>query len=360
MVKYFSRQVSKKFSVASIIPPRDKETWVTLRQEEMMSQLKGHVFAVESLGVHTSDNNGWCPYIVTWSNTDLVNRRYSLDRDGTTSKVHGFADSNPKRRDWERCIDIPPFLCHNIWQFFLSDIQVEYMKLMKVVCDKKGRLVDCCPSGMSKTFYADPVKEIGPIDCYLCHGAADDGGDPVMNFLNAVMNCSHMEKIYNIFSTPYLTRLIKYDVELESSQYYNIPVYKNSYFLFPLDAVRKLLMFFQELEIHNFMYAIPEKKQTDPIIFSVCLPKSDKPTTVGADIEILIGISQSDQCCIACQEDDLTLTEIKSDIKTNPSVMAMNEMLNLENTEDAIEKNLMTSRGIGAVKKRGYVSFEVK
>jgi hypothetical protein len=360
MAKYFSRQVSKKFSVAAIIPPREKETWVSLHNEDMMSQLKGQVFAVESFSVHTSDSTSWSPFIVTWSSLDLVKRNVSLKKDGDTTIVHGFADSNQRRKDWERCIDVPPILCHNIWQFFLSDIQVAYMKLMKDVCDKKGRLAECCPLGTRKMFYADAVKEIGLIDCYLSPVDRNDGGDQIMNFITSVMACSQMEEIYNALSQPYLDRLTRYGVDLETSYNDIIPIYNDSHFLFPLDAIRKLLTFFQELENNNFMYCIPDNKQIDPITFSVCLPKNDKPVIVTADIEVLIGMSQSDHCCIACQEDDLEDMQVRSDARVTPNILSMSEKLDLETTEEAMERNLTTAKGIGAVRKKGYVSFEVK
>lgn len=360
MVKYFSKQVSKNFSVATMIPPRDKETWISLCNEDIMSQLKGHVFAVESLGVHTSLADSWCPFIVTWSNVDLVKRQVSLRKDGAVSKIHGFAESNKRRKVWERFIDIPPILCHNIWQFFLSDIQVAYMKLMKQVCDRKGCLTECCPLGTNKLFYADAVKEMGLIDCYLSPVDRQDGGDAIINFMTAVMKCSQMEDIYNGLCQPYLQRLARYGVDLESSYSDIIPIYSDSHFLFPLDAVRKLLTFCQELESHNFMYCVPDNKHVDPITFSVCLPKSDKPVMVSADIEVLVGMAQSDLCCVACQEDDVGGMQIRSDANANPIILVLSEKLDLENTEASMERNLMTSKGIGAVRKCGYVSFEMK
>ena len=134
-----------------------------------------------------------------------------------------------------------------------------------------------------------------------------------------------------------------------------LPLYNDSHFLFPLDAVRKLLTFF-----HNFMYCVPDNKQLDPITFSVCLPKNDKPVIVTADIEVLIGVDQSDHCCIACQEDDLEDPHIRSDARVTANILAMSEKLDLETTEDAVERNLTTAKGISAVRKKGYVSFELK
>ena len=370
MAKYFSRQVSKKFSVAAVVPPVEKETWVSLCNEDVVSQLKGQIFAVESISVHTSLES-WSPFIVTWSNLDLVNRRISLKKGSTSKSVHGFADSNQKAKSWERCTDIPPALSHNIWQFFLSDIQVAYMQLMKEVCAKKGRLAECCPRGTRKLFYADEVNEVGLVDCYLSPLDRNDGGDLIMNFMKTVMSCSQTEEIYDTLSQPYIERLTRYGVDLNVPYNDMVPVYNESHFLFPLDAIRKLLTFFQEMETNNFIYCVPDNnQQVDPITFSVCVPKNETPVIVRADIEVLIGMLPTSEsqylCCISCQEDDLEdmnigSDTIKSDGGMTPNILAMTEKLNLEMDRDAMERNLiMTGKGIEAVRKREYVSFEMK
>lgn len=366
MSKCFSRQVSQKFSVAAVVPARDKDVWIQLSNGNMLNQLRGQVFAVESLRVSTSDPEAWSPFIVTWSNLDLVNRTINFNKQNSQESIHGFADSNQRVRSWERSNEIPPILCHNIWQFFLSDIQLSYMNLIKEVCLKKGRLVDCCPQSSRKLFYADAVKEVGLIDCYLCPTDRMNKGDVIMNFMTTVMNCRQTEEIYNAFSQPYLEKLTRYGVEIESCYNDIVPIYnesEESYYLFPLDAIRKLLTFFQELEINNYIYYVPDKKQNDPIIFNVCVSKSEKPVIVKADIEVLVGIQPVHPCCLTCQEDDVEDLEVRSyaiDVTSTPKILAMSEKLEINVDDTIIQKNLPYLKGIENVRKKECVSFDVK
>lgn len=364
MSKCFSRQVSQKFSIATVVPPREKDTWILLNNSNIVNQLRGQIFAVESIGVSTSDSSAWSPFVVTWSNLDLVNRRICLNRQNDQESIHGFADSNPRVKSWERCSDVSPVLCHNIWQFFLSDIQIAYMKLIKEVCLKRGRLAECCPPNSKKMFYADSVKEVGLIDCYLCPTNKMNKEDPIMNFMTAVMDCQQTEEIYNALSQPYLETLSRYGVEIESCYDDIIPIYSEageSYYLFPLDAIRKLLSFFQELEINNFIYYVPDKKQNDPIVFSVCVPRNDKPVTVKADIEVLVGVPHTSACCPACQEDEVE--EVRSNIVDTSSssrILALSEKLEINVDHEMMQKNLPLIKGIDQVRKKACVNFDGK
>jgi len=361
------------------VRPRENGCWVVVKHEDLVSELKGSVISIESFAVHVSAASVWCPYIVQWSDRDLVKKRYVLQKEegqcceDKPTGVHGFADSNVNKRHWDRSTDIAPMLCHNIWEFALSDIQGAYMKLMGDIAEK-GSLSNCCPPGTLKIFYADNAKKVGGIPCYLPSLSDDEGKDTLSLFLEKMSSLSQICEMYEKYSEPLIKSLLRYGVEIEVDD--EFPIFNDSY-IFPLDALRKVLLFFQELEQNNFIYPIHENRPVDPIQFKVFVPKSDTPITITADVEVLVGMTDGSGCCIACEEEiveegldvkrqdsmnprDVTEDEIKEveamlQQPCHPKIMALTEKLDFHSSRYCLIKNFLASGGIESVKHKSCI-----
>ncbi len=348
---YFSRQVSKKITVSKVVEPSDKETWITLKHD--VSQLKGETFSVESLRVSSSKSDTLYPVTVTWCQHDLVIHGVQLEKEGINTWIHGFASNDSNAELWSRERDVSNTLSHNVCQFFMSDLQVAYMKLMREICDRDGCLVECCSSGS--------YKELASVDCYIISKERSDGGDAIINFLYALSKIEETQSIYEMYSQPYLEALERNGITLQFEDDEPIPTFNKSYYIFPLDAVRKMLSLFQEIEVHNFIYSVPDNKEiVEPISFKICIPPSDNSITISATIEVLIGMMGTDDTCscFSCQEEDMKeMPDVE--FSTNPFILALSKKLDLENTVDETNKNLVISKGISSVRKNKYVKFEL-
>ena len=345
-MKHFSRQVRTKYSVTTSVKPRDNGCWVTLTMQDMVSDLRGAMISIESFGVQVSLPNAWCPYIVQWSDRDLVKRQYRLQNKDVVDKgVHGFADNTLKRKGWEREADVPPILSHNVWEFALSDIQVAYMKLVALLSEH-GSLSQCCPANQLKSFYADKQREVGEIQCFI---AGEDEGGELMQMLQEIGSSPQLLDMYQGFSDPYLETLVRYGVDIEQGDEDMYPMLGDS-FIFPLEALNKMLVFLQELENNNFVYHIPDTPSIDPIEFRVFVPKSDKLVNITADLEVLVATGGSSNiCCIAC-EDECDELSSKHSVTQNPKIIALTEKLDLKIAD--MQHNFTLLQGIGAVRRK--------
>ena len=150
MMKYFSQCRVKKFNVALVVPSSDEERWIPINFDGMMSELSGQSVAFQSVKV-ISDHH--CPFIVRWRKNDLINRGVTLMNDKKVGSIHGFSGIGEcsNTNTWNAS-DIPPILYHNAHEFYLTDLQVAYIKLMECMADKNGLLGRCCSIRNRRTF----------------------------------------------------------------------------------------------------------------------------------------------------------------------------------------------------------------
>ncbi len=363
MAKHFTNDISQTFNIVKRIPPATSERWITFSLVNM-HRLKGEFIAVDSLRINCSE---WCPTVVTWNKKDLVKRSFQLvdqlssplEGGETTGRIHGVTDGECQ---WDRRRDLPPKLDHNIWQFFLSNLQVAYMNIVRHLQKKRSwRLSDCCPKEMLKRFRTE--EGANPLECLIVPLDFDDCEDNhLMTFLQEVAACDALLAAYKQYQQVYVDRLLEYGIKLEKDSDLGMYIYNETHYLYPLDAVRQMLGMCQELEENGYMY-LNNENDPSPILCHVLVPQSDRVLTVTAQVKLLLGTYPPDEtcCCRSCQEEEEEVPEIIEEEDLGNEGVYFSKMFFLQQKISLCrngDENLKFCNGPSNVKKGFIILFE--
>ncbi len=370
MVKYFTKSIAKKYSVSSRIPPMTMDTWVEMSMvtADELSYFKGDVLAIESFGVHCSNAETWSPFFVTWDDRDVVKRDCRLHESiasptgSMITEVHGVANEEGIWPQWSRSESLAPNLDHNVWTFAFTKMQVAYMNLMKkiLVCEAGKthiRLTACCRKEIRVFTLSDKTQ----VECILSSYREDepsydedeDEDDALTNFLNEILDTPAMSWYYTMFQEPYMKKLVDFGLKLEKDVT-NLYVYNDRDYLFPIDAIRKVLEICQEMEMNNYIYhnECADGEMPRPIVCHLFIPKSDTPTMVKGDIQLRIGRrdGDEDECCPRCEEEDVHSLPCDGQFRHANSIVIADRIM-LDDKPWMWEENMKHLLGPRSVKK---------
>lgn len=364
MATHISNHVFKRFSVSAQIHPLSNDTWIsmTVVSKQDLHIMEHCIMAMRSISVHGSDGERYCPYLVTWDGTDLVKRRYTLAEylpspfgveDGSVMKVHGFTSPHTSQfNEWDRYREVSPLLNHNIQDFFMSDVQVAYMKLARAR-DSAGTLLASCPDGMTKTFYPEANNNL---DCLLVPLEQETEGTEkpyVLQFLEEILNNEMLMHMFQRFQRTHIKRLVDHGLKIELDEDNGCYVYNDTHFVFPIETIKDMMDICQELETNNFLYYNNPMSDDDTCIqCHVLVPKSDRPINLTVTIEITLGMLEGqDEMDV---NDDMSVSDVAdvSDLGVNAKIIPLCQRIHFGSGPDTCKKNAPLCTGPLAIKRK--------
>ena len=384
----FSNASFKTLSCIKEIKSSPKENWASFRVKDF-SNLTGQLIAIDSISLKCNDVNVCSPFIVNWNGKELVYKEVELcdslpvpGSTSTISKCHGCTLSG-----WDRNKYITPILQNNIQHFFASDMQTAYMNFKSYIQQHKS-LTEGCKDCAVQVYFADPIAKTGPIECITFPTTQFQqkkrSKDALFHFIEEILDCDSLRLLFKHITEPYMRRLERYGIDMvtkEGTENIFPPLkfhkeYDSDFsneenddddddesdvaewsFILPLDAVKKMLLFFQTLENENNIYFIPENDR-NPLTCYIHVPRVETPLTYVLDIHLLLGkVSNKEEEEEGGLSDLDQRTNDLSSLTTDPMVLASTYKISIDKDDDSVRKKLEKIKGIESVRTDNKLIF---
>ena len=358
---HFDEKVSHTTTVVKDVIPQSKEMWVPVELDKLLEH-KGTFISIDNLTVRLTSDNKFLPWIASWNNIQLLpcvtQSKDNLKSEFDTSQgYHGYTNLT----DGWNSAQLPQILRKNIEEFAFSTLQQNYMELKREFIH--NRKINEKYADHMERFYMDEMRREGGIECIMISSNDEEGASkgPLIAFIYALLQNESTLKLLEYFSTSIYEKLFKYGLNLEpgpNQEHFplNLPVKISKCApcellkVIPMLAVKNVVMFFQELEQNNYLYYIPEKEFSSPIVHVLVPPETSMKILV--ELKFSHGIGWKDSIGITIADPPILLLN-----DLNYQAMARSHRFISHETEEQLESVLKKYEGIADMKFSKRISF---
>ena len=327
----FDTDVRQFMKVWRTISDQDEARNIVIPLEELVEDHRGSFISIEKINVTVKD--GLClEWAARFKDKMLVPGMKGSNWTSVTNVGEGFDVSA-----------LSETLRENVQDYSFSVLKTLYEEAKPDMDSKQKR------KGASyefRTFYLDGFRQEGGVDCMLLSqnldSLLDESSDhPLVHFVNYLLENESTSRLLEYFSDPHYDALFKYGVELSNNATKSFPMTTSirlksanspceTVSVLPMEALRKMGRYLQELENKNHLLYIDEKQKECPMVVLKVPAKTE--TQVIVDIEFLMGLGYT---ASRLQLPEAQLQSVFTDL--NPVVMANYYNLATQETEEQLE-----------------------